>query len=152
MPATLAPSTMRTWTRRCASSPEAPRGAALTLGACQGTGPPDQPVTTPAAPGDEGPYNREERALYREAVRRVEAHERRRFVREGVPDARRPVVLSTEAGSIQSFQDDAAHILLRRCIDAAEHGPVVQEVFVVRYENRTWRIRSFATTDEPCSG
>jgi hypothetical protein len=125
--------------------------AVLTLGACEPAGPPDDPVVTPAAPGADRPYTREERALFREAVRRVEASELRRAERKGTPVARRPVVLSTEAGSIKSFQDDAAEIVLRRCIDEPDAGaPVVQEVVVVRYENRTWRIRSSTTTDEPC--
>lgn len=125
--------------------------AVLTLVACQAAGPPDEPGPTPVAPTADRPYNREERALYREAVRRVEAFEQRRAEREGIPVARRPVVLSTEAGSIQSFQDDAAEIVLRRCVDEPDDGgPLVQEVDVVRYENRTWRIRSFTTTDEPC--
>jgi hypothetical protein len=89
-----------------------------------------------------------------------------RYEREGIKVAHRPVVLGTEPGSIKSFQDDAAEIVLRRCTDQsglgmtrngsavpAEHEePVIQEVVVVRYENRTWRIGSFTTTDERCSG
>lgn len=102
--------------------------------------------------------------MYREAVRRLaelEARERNR-----TKAARPPVVLSTRAISVKSFQDNAAEVVLERCIDrpdaartrngvrrpAAHDEPVVQEVVVVRYENRTWRIGPFTTTDRPCEG
>jgi len=88
------------------------------------------------------------------------------YERKGIRIRGAPVVVSTEPASIQSFQDNAADIVLRRCIDESDREvtrgghrvpwghdePVVQEVTVHQYENRTWEIGTFVTTDEPCLG
>jgi len=72
---------------------------------------------------------------------------------------RRPVVLSTTAESIKSFQDNAAEVVLVRCTDQSDLGmtqdglpvpvlhdePVVQRVVVRRSENHTWRIGQITT-------
>lgn len=90
----------------------------------------------------------------------------RRYERDGIRIARSPVVLSTEAASVKDFQDDAAEVVLERCTDQSDLGmtqngsplpatydePVVQQVVVIRYENRTWRIASVTTTGKPCAG
>jgi hypothetical protein len=84
---------------------------------------------------------------------------------EGIRIARAPVVISTEPYSIQSFQDGAADVVVLRCLDQSElgvtkngdplevvHGqPVLQKVDIRRYENRTWRIGTFETTDTSCA-
>jgi hypothetical protein len=112
------------------------------------------------ASGASSPYDAEERAIRREAVRWLEEHER-----ATTRSARRPAVLSTRVTSIKSYQDNAAAAALERCVDQSDVGmarggvpvpgvhdePVLQRVVVVRYENRTWRIGSIDTTDRPCS-
>ena len=84
---------------------------------------------------------------------------------QGIRIARAPVVLSTRATSIKSFQDNAAEIVLSRCTDQSDLGttrngepvrpvheePVIQTVVVHRWENRTWRIGAITTTNTPCS-
>lgn len=86
------------------------------------------------------------------------------YERRGIRIARRPVVISTTATSIKSFQDNAAEVVLARCTDQSDLGmtrngvplpaahdePVIQEVTVYRSENRTWTIGPFTTTDRPC--
>lgn len=171
--------------------------SALLLAACQSPEEPRPSDPPRTGAGSTAAYDREERALIREAVRRVEDFEARnqsilaagkatdrakRFYRENVKDwrshyarlrsnakeriqvARRPEVLSTEVASVKSFQDNAAEIVLRRCTDpsdlgvtrdgvplpAAHEAPVIQEVVVLRYENRTWRLGPLTTTDTPC--
>lgn len=169
----------------------------LLLAACEAS---DEAGTTGAStstPVPSASYTEEERALYRQAVRRVhdfetenqkilavgeatqqakrfyrsrlqdwKAEYRRlqRFEREDIRIARGPVVLSTRATSIASFQDNAAEIVLVRCTDQSDLGmtrhrervpavhrePVIQEVVVHRYENRTWAIGEFTTTGRPC--
>lgn len=153
----------------------------------------------PAGARTTGPYNQEERALYREAVRRLEDFEARNshflaagqanrrarqfyrsqlrdwqssfsllgwFETNGIRVQHGPTILATEAASIESFQDNAAEIVLRRCADQSttratrdgllipipHEGPVVQNVVVYRYENSTWSIGKIETTDEPCEG
>ena len=119
-------------------------GVAL-LPACRAESQAPDPAgaSTPAATRS---YTQEERALYREAVRRLARSE------AGSPRA--PVVLRTRAVSVKSFQDDAAEIVLERCVEvrSGAAGPVLQQVTVHRRENRTWRIGDVTTTDEPCSG
>ena len=63
-------------------------------------------------------------------------------------------MLRTRAVSVKSFQDDAAEIVLERCVEdpSGSAGPVLQQVTVHRRENRTWRIGEVTTTDEACSG
>lgn len=173
--------------------------AATLLAGCQRSEPPGRSGRTPAPPTQSASYNREERALYREALRRVEAFEARNqpllaagqatrqakelyqrslrewqssyallrsYDRDGITVAHRPVVLNTQVVAIESFQDDAAEVTLARCTDQSDLGmtrdgeplpavhaePVIQEVVVYRYENRTWRIGEFVTTDRPCAG
>lgn len=160
--------------------------AAALLAGCSGSDPPAAAVPTSPAPITQRAYNDEELALYREAVRRVEAFEARNqrflaagkateeartFYRErlrswepsfrqlqfneanGIKIARAPKVLGTSAKSIKSFQDNAAEVVLSRCTDQPNStGPVVQEVVVYQYENRTWRIGDFTTSGETCSG
>lgn len=115
-----------------------------------------------------GRATRKAKELYRETLRDWQSSyaQLRANERDGIRIARAPVVLSTEATSIQSFQDDAATVVLARCTDqsdlgatrdgeplpAVDEGPVIQEVVVRRYENRTWRIGEFTTTDRPCTG
>ena len=115
-----------------------------------------------------GRATRQAKELYRETLRdwRSSYAELRANQRDGIRIARAPVVLGTEATSIQSFQDDAATVVLARCTDQSDLGttkdgaplpavhpePVIQEVVVRRYENRTWRIGERTTTDRPCSG
>lgn len=115
-----------------------------------------------------GKLTRHAKQLYRSTLRewqasyaQLQSHER-----DGIRVARAPVVLSTEATSIKSFQDDAAEVTLVRCTEQSELGvsqagvllpavheePVLQKVVVHRYENRTWRIGEFTTTSRPCSG
>jgi hypothetical protein len=157
------------------------------------------PQTTSTASEAPSPYDAEERALYREALRRLERFESRnarilaagratseakRFYRDhlrewqqsfsqlkgyeraGIRIADRPVVLGTRAASIESFQDNAAEVVLERCTDQSELGmtrdgvpvppvhdePVIQQVVVHRYENRTWLIGAMDTTGRPCVG
>jgi hypothetical protein len=174
--------------------------AVVLLAGCAGAEEPDEVTSTTPVPSEHsGPYTRDQRALYREAVRRVEAFEAanqpllaagratrkaKRFYEnhlrdwesayaqlqeyeaEGVRVERGPIVLSTEPVTVQDFQDNAAEIVIRRCTDQSDLGmtrqgspvpprydePVVQEVTVVRSENRTWRIASFETTGEMCAG
>lgn len=171
--------------------------SALLLAACQSSEEPSPSGSPPTGAGSTAAYDREERALIRQAARRVEDFETRNqsflaagkaterakhFYRETVKDwrshyarlrshekegiqvARRPGMLGTEVASVKSFQDNAAEIVLRRCTDqsdlgmtrdgvplpAAHEAPVIQEVVVLRYENRTWRIGRLTTTDTPC--
>ena len=103
------------------------------------------PVTV-TPPGPNSTYDAEELAVYREAVRRVAAFEARH-------EAEALEVLSTGTSSIMSFQDNAAEVVLVRCVVMSEDDdPVVQEVVVERYENLTWRIGEFTTTEQPCDG
>ena len=176
--------------------------AVTLLPGCQGSAPPDPSAptteTATAAPGADGPDNDEERAISREAVRRLDDFEAENQLllaagkatrqakefyqdtlrewepsyerlqsneREGIVVARRPVVLSTDVVSIESFQDNAAEVVLRRCTDQSDLGvtragvpvpavheaPVIQEVAVYRYENLTWRIGTISNTDTPCA-
>jgi hypothetical protein len=118
----------------------------VVLPGCGEAAPPDGSDAT-APPSSVGPLTDEERALYREALRRVAEHD---------PAT---VVHHTTLTSIKSFQDDAAEIVLSRCVDdpAAEEvapspRPVVQTVVVERFENRTWRIGPVTTSGEPCAG
>ena len=122
--------------------------ALVALPGCGGAAPPGGGDAT-VPPTSVGPLTQEERALYREAVRRLAEHD---------PAT---VVHRTTLTSIKSFQDDAAEIVLSRCVDdpAAEEAAgtpsprsVVQTVVVERHENRTWRIGPVTTTGEPCSG
>ena len=115
-----------------------------------------------------GRATRQAKELYRETLRDWESSYAQLVAneRDGIRIARAPVVLGTEATSIQSFQDDAATVVLARCTDQSHLGttlageplpavhaePVIQEVVVRRYENRTWRIGEFTTTDRPCTG
>lgn len=171
--------------------------AATCVAGCQASEQPDPTVPTAPASEQNGTYNKDELAVYREAVRRVEGFEARnqpilaagkatrqarkfyrdtlfmwqlsweqlqRYELEGIRIARRPAVISTEATSIKSFQDNAAEVILSRCTDqsdlgmtragvplpAVHDGPVIQVVVVNRYENRTWRLGPFETTDRPC--
>jgi len=171
----------------------------LLLAGCLQSDPPDTAGTPAVTPAGDAPYNREERAVYREAVRQLEDYEARnqRFLaagratraakafyqdrsraweesyaqlqeyeRQGIRIARAPVVIRTEPASIKSYQDNAAEVVLSRCTDQSDLGmtqdgallppvheePVIQEVVVHRYENRTWLIGTFTTTDRPCGG
>lgn len=173
--------------------------AATMLVGCQ-IGEVRQPaVATVLAPSLSDGYTTEELAIYRHAVRRVDAFEaasqpilaagratreamalyRNRltewkpsyaqlqaYERDGVKIARAPMVLSTGMAAIKSFQDNAAEVVLIRCTDQSDLGvtregvvlppvhedPVIQEVVVNRYENRTWKIESIVTTDRLCAG
>ena len=172
--------------------------AVTAIAGCQGSEPAGSSVSTPTASERHTPYDEEELAVYREAVRRVDNFEARNqpilaagkatkeakafyqhtllkwrssfeqlqsYEEQGIKIARRPVVLSTTATSIKSFQDNAAEVVLRRCTDqshlqmtragvplpAVHEEPVIQEVVVYRSENRTWRIGPFKTTDTPCA-
>ncbi len=167
--------------------------AATLLAACQGSGRPDPTVNPPPRPytAEEielyreavqrvedfevrnqpilaaGKATDEARQLYRDTLRawqwsfaQLQAQES-----QGIRIARAPVVLSTRATSIKSFQDNAAEIVLSRCTDQSNLGttrngepvrpvheqPVVQTVLVHRWENRTWRIGPIATTKDPCT-
>jgi len=172
--------------------------AALSLTGCQSADPPSSTVATrAAAPQRVGTYDKEEVAVYHEAVRRLDDFEARNqrflaegiatrralrfyrqrmedwrpsfarlqdFERQGITIARRPVVLSTTAESIKSFQDNAAEVVLIRCTDQSDLGmtkdglpvpavhdePVVERVVVQRSENHIWRIGQITTTDERC--
>ena len=136
--------------------------AALVVPALLGTGcggPDKEPDGVAPEPPQE--YDAEERAIQREAIRWLGEHER-----TGLRTARRPAVLSTRVVSLESYQDNAAEVVLERCVDRSaigttrggepvptvRDGPVVQRVVVIRYENRTWRVGSIATTDRPCDG
>jgi hypothetical protein len=168
----------------------------LALTGCGGSGRPEASGTASAAPS---PYDAEERAIRREALRRLERFETgnarilavgratteaKRFYRDhlrdwqtafaqleeheraGIRIARRPVVLSTRVTSLESFQDNAAEVVLERCTDQSDVGmtrggvpvpavhdePVLQRVVVHRYENRTWRVGAVETTGRLCSG
>lgn len=172
-------------------------GAAMAavLAGCGGAQDP-APVPSPSAATA---LNPEERAVYRQALRQVEAFEStnqrilakgratrrakvfyrdhlktwrptyallRSYEEEGIRTARLPVVLSTTATSIKSFQDNAAEVVLLRCTDQSDLGmtragqpvpatydePVAQDVVLIRYENLTWIIGEFTTTGEPCAG
>jgi hypothetical protein len=121
--------------------------AVMALPGCVESAPPDRSEAT-ASPSSVGPLTQEERALYREALRRVAEHD---------PTT---VVHHTTLTSIKSFQDDAAEIVLSRCVDgsAVDEGAVtpsppavVQTVVVERFENRTWRIGPVTTTSERCA-
>jgi hypothetical protein len=115
-----------------------------------------------------GRATRETKRFYQRHLRewqpsfaRLEEHER-----SGITIARRPAVLGIRVTSIESYQDNAAEVVLERCIDRSDVGmtrdgvpvpavhdvPVVQRVVVNRYENRTWRIGAIETTDRPCDG
>lgn len=162
-----------------------------------------QPAESPGASGAATPapsaYDAEERAIQRQALRRLDAFEARnqrflsageatrqaksfyqdrlrewrpsfallrRHERERIKVARRPVVLSTRVISVKSFQDNAAEVVLERCTDQSDLGvtrdgvpvpavhdePVLQEVVVHRYENRTWLIGTVETAGRPCVG
>ena len=113
--------------------------AVTLLAGCQGSEAPAADHTPRPGPQSVPSLTEEERELYREAVRRLAAHETTRDV----------VVLSTRATSVKSFQDDAAEIVIERCVDLGA-APVIQTVTVERYENRTWRVGPVTTTDEPC--
>ena len=174
--------------------------AVLSLVGCQGSAGPASSVASPAVTQATRPFTADERALYREAVRRVESFDAanqpilaagratreakrlyqrrfyddwqttfaqlRRYEREGIRVARAPVVLTTEPAVVKDFQDSAAEVVLRRCIDQSDlgmtrHGipvpaeydePVIQEVVVIRSENRSWHLESFTDTGEPCAG
>lgn len=167
--------------------------ATLALAGCQDSAPP-----APLTPTRAGPFDAEQLALSREAVRRVARFEAglqpilaagkatvrarefyrehlrswqpgyaqlRAYERDEIRFARRPVVLRTRATSVKSFQDNAAEIVLVRCTDQSDLGatragvplpvaheePVVEVVVAYRYENRTWRLGPFETTDRPCT-
>jgi hypothetical protein len=115
-----------------------------------------------------GEANPEAESFYRDHLRDWEQDYAllKTYEHDRIRIKRRPVVLSSEPASIRTFRDGAADIVVSRCIDASdremtqdgllvpwEHDePVLQEVAVHRYENRSWVIGTVKTTDEPCLG
>ena len=140
----------------------------LVLAGCAGAPRPAEPLRSPYRTG---PWSAEERALAREAERRMAAYDAQRqgallasYAERGLVLTGRPSVLATEVLSVRSFQDDAAEIVLRRCVDRAQvhvswrglraptlpTAPEAEVAVVERHENRTWRIGPVRSTGEPC--
>jgi hypothetical protein len=184
--------------RRVGAAHLAAAVTSVVLVACDGPEPsrPTDPV--PAAPQDPPSYDEEERAVYRQALRRVRAFEaanqevlavgraspraKRLYQdnlrswrpsyrllqanqRDGIRVQHGPAVLGVRATSIKSFQDNAAEVVLLRCIDrsavrmtrrgvpvpSVRSPPVAQQVVVYRSENRTWTIQYLPVGDRTCA-
>jgi hypothetical protein len=172
--------------------------ALLLLTGCLQSAPQDTVPTRAVPSPGAGPWDQRDRAVYREAIRRLEGYEARhqrflaagkatqaakvfyqnrlrdwessferlqQYEREAIRIARAPVVIRTEPVLIKAFQDGAADVVVLRCTDQSDLGvtkdgeplpavheqPVIQEVDIRRYENLTWRIGTFETTDTPCA-
>ena len=88
------------------------------------------------------------------------------YEQQGIKIAHSPKVLSSEAASINLLKRGAADISIQRCVDATNLGgtingeplaegatePVIQKVDVHKFPDRTWRMGSFVTTEQPCDG